>query len=366
MLIYLYVNVYHSSDYPAHVRQALRGEGYSLVSLMVVLLHKIDASNTLFIAFMAIATAVTVYACAFFIRTVMELLGKDCDQKTLIPIAASTVFICKLCIPEWSGYYYQGAFATQSWHNSTYTLMRLFAILTLGFYFSIEREYKETIDIKKLALFTLSLALSNLSKPNFVIVFAPIMLVRLIIDFVSSKGKNFRNAFIFGCCVLVSCVVLIFQFRTSFPGEGESGVAFSVSNAIAFLTKDKKLPLYLLLNYAFPIYVSYLVYFKSGRKKVLNRRIITESWMMVLFSILVYMFIVETGPRAADGNFGWGMPFFGYLIFAVCIGYLETMHKEGRISDEQYLAGKILYFAHIFFGIFYFGLLLLGYLSWGF
>ena len=366
VLIFSYVNRFTSSDYPAHIRQALRGEGYSLVSFMVRLLNKVDASNTLFIAFMALMTALTVMACAFYLSCVMKLLKQERSVSAYVPIALSALFLCKLCIPEWSPYFYVNAFVTQSWHNSTYTLMRLFAILTMAYYFIVEDVYREKIILKDLVLFTLALAFADLSKPNFVIVFAPVMLYRLVFDFLASKGKTFRNAFLFGVCVLIASAVLLFQFKTSFPEGGENGVAFSVANALAYVNRDKKLPLYFILNYAFPIYVTVLMIMNRKKAKGMNKRILAENWAMAILSILVYLFITETGPRAADGNFGWGMSFFAYALFMCAYAYLEAMYSKSVIDRDHYLAGKFLYFLHIFFGIFYFGLLLLGYLSWGF
>ena len=85
---------------------------------------------------------------------------------------------------------------------------------------------------------------------------------------------------------------------------------------------------------------------------------------MSAFSILVSLALKETGPRANDGNFGWGIPFFSYLLFVTGIVYLIALKKRNMIKDEEFLIGRILYILHIIFGVFYIGLMLMGYLSW--
>ena len=364
-LIFLYVNVFSSSDYPSHIRSSLRGDGYSLISFLVIISYKLTGSSFTFVLVMSLITTLTVYGCAFYIKTILSLLGEKVELYKIIPVSSANLFICKLCIPEWSGYYYEGSLVTQPWHNSTYTAMRLFAIITMAYYFLIENEYKENINMKYCVMFSLFLLLSNLSKPNFIIVFAPVMLFVLIYDFIKTRTKSFRNAFIFGMCIVVTLFVLVIQYTILFSASDGSGTILSFDNAIGYISKDKKFILYLLLNYCFPLYASYLIVVNKKRIKQLYCRPIIENWLMAVFSILVYLFIVETGHRSADGNFGWGMPFFAYSLFSTCLAYLYVFHKNKAIDDKHYQIGKTIYLLHIIFGLFYFGLLLMGYLSWG-
>ena len=95
------------------------------------------------------------------------------------------------------------------------------------------------------------------------------------------------------------------------------------------------------------------------------KTLMRETWAMNLVSLFTYFFIIETGSRRADGNFGWGAPFFAYLLFIVCGCILYKMRKMQLVSEEEYITAKHIYGIHILFGICYFFLLLLGYLSWG-
>ena len=364
-LLYRYSYIYSTSDYPAHIRYALGGEGYSVVSSIIILSNWLFHSVVPFLVFMAFVIVMSVVITALYMKKILNLSGFDINIYELIPLSSTLLFLCKLCIPEWSPFFYKkDAFVTQPWHNSTYTAMRLFAMVTMCIYMNMEREYQNSIIFKRYALFTFSLLFTNLAKPNFVIVFAPVMLLMLIYDFFKTKGKSFRNAFLFGCCVLIACFVLLGQYKTLFPSEGDSGMAFSVTNAISYIFKDKKFPLYLLLNYAFSIYVTVLFAKNTKKINMAEKRFFMQICMMNIISILIYLFIVETGPRAADGNLGWGMPFFAYLLFATCLAYLRVLKEKKIITIEQYNFGRYLYYSHIIFGVFYFGTLLMGYISW--
>ena len=365
-LLYSYVYRFNTSDYQAHIRHSLRGEGYSIMSVLIRLCNRLTGGNITILVLMALFTTATVIAAAYLIQSLLTQLNVKTDIDSLIPVSATLLFICKIAIPEWSPFYYQDSYATQPWHNSTYTLMRLFGTLVIMMYFIIRKDYLKKLNWKECLLFSFFLLLTNLSKPNFLLGFAPVMLVILIKDFIASRGRSFRNAFLFGLCVLVTASVLLLQYNENFPTDGDAGgIAFSVSNAVDFIMKDKKIVLHMALNYLFPLYVTYLYLKKKKQAEPFMKTLMAETWMMNLLSLFTYFFIIETGSRRADGNFGWGTPFFAYLLFIVCGCILYKMKKMKLITKEEYITAGHLYAAHIIFGLAYFFLLFLGYLSWG-
>ncbi len=364
VLFYRYIFELQTSDFPAHIKRSLAGRGYSINLLLFPLFYKLTGSYFGIVFLMSLFTVGTVIATALFLKCMSSELHEERDLYSLIPLSASLIFISKLCIPEWSPYYYKGSISTQPWHNSTYIEMRLFGILALLMYFKIRKEYLTKIRRKELLLFFLALSLTNISKPNFVIAFSPVMLFVLVRDFLLSRGKSFKNAFFFGLAVLISCGVLLLQYSAMFPSEGASGVAFSVTNAVAYLSKDRKFPLHVLLNFAFPVYVAYLLFRNRKQLDLFSRQLSLEMWAMNILSFLVSIFIIETGPRQADGNFEWGNFFFAFALFAVSLLMLKKMKREEMISDGEYATARLIYLAHVVLGIFYFGLLIIGYLSW--
>ncbi len=94
--------------------------------------------------------------------------------------------------------------------------------------------------------------------------------------------------------------------------------------------------------------------------------------LMMLFAFAESFFVRETGTRANDGNFTWGLSFCYYLVFcmssAFFIGnvsdYLKTKKKPnttGSILPPPYiLVSSFLFLLHLACGIEYFILISLG------
>ncbi len=364
VLFYRYIYQLRTSDFPAHIEHSLEGRGYSINLFLIPLFYKLGNSYLGIVFLMAALTSGTVYATALFLKKIMKLIGEENDLSSLIPFSASLLFICKLCIPEWSPYFYKASISSQPWHNSTYIEMRLFATLTLMMYFIIRRDYLKKIEWKKLLLFFVFLFLTNMSKPNFVLCFSPIMLLVLIYDFIITKGKSFKNAFLFGVVVLIACIILLFQYRIMYPSDGSSSIVISASHAIEYLLSDKKFPLYYLLNFCFPLYVAYLFFRNRKKLSVFENKMMLEVWLMNILSFLVSIFVTETGKRAGDGNYEWNNFYFAYIVFAVSMVFLKKMRKEKLITERQFVTAQNIYVMHVIFGVFYFGLLVIGYLSW--
>ena len=365
VLFYRYMYELYMSDFQAHLEHSLDGTTYSLNLILMPVFYKLTGSNMGIVILMSLLTVASVFTLSLFIRYILSIFDVDIDLYSIIPFGCSLMFISKLCIPEWSNYYYIGAFSTQPWHNSTYIEMRCLAMLTLILYFRIRKDYLEKISYRDCILFTLSLLITNFAKPNFLLAFAPAMLCVLIYDFIKTRGKSFKNAFIFGLCVLISCAVVLIQYTILFPSDGNSQVIISVEHALSYFVNDNKFFLYILLNYLFPLYVTYLFIVNRKKISVLNKKIFGEVWLMNIISILISMFVIETGRRALHGNFTWNNPFFAFVLFAVSMASLIIMKKKNIIENDLYLLGKAIYFLHFVMGLFYFVLLIMGYVPYG-
>lgn len=362
-LIYKFSMAQFSSDYPAHIKEAIRGEGYSFVSLIMAVCCGFFNSKLLLAFAMATVILLNVFTCAFFIKKILKLMNVNFDSKYLLLLSISTLFICKICVPEWSDYFYKYSLSTQSWHNSTFTFMRMISLVSLVVYFQILENYKEKISYKKCIVFTLVLFITNYAKPSFVLAFSPVMLYVLIRDFIKTKTSSFKNAFIFGVCVLISCSILLFQYKKSFgiTDDGNNTIAFSVMNLINYFVENKKFPLYFVLAFAYPIYISYLAIKNRKKLDLYSKTIFIQVWAMYIVSFFEKLLLVEVGPRAADGNFGWGSQLFSYILFITCICMQMKMKKENIVSDSKLAIANYTYALHIIYGIFYFALLLMGY-----
>lgn len=282
------------SDFRQHLKLAWSGKSYSLLSVCLIILYNIFHSEISLAVFMSIIVCSTIVCVSCLIRELLVVFGIDYEIWSALLIAISSVFLCNIYIPKFSPYFYTfNAVSTQPWHNPTYLLMRLFGIYALLLYFKLDKKYQNVFTLKKAFTFTIMIVLTNASKPNFIIAFAPTMLLFLFIDFIITKGKTLRQAIKFGSCVLISLPILIVQSFILFPGTDDSGIAFNYQRIswefIRMEVFDKAI-----VALAFPIFVT-IIYLVISKKDVYALRILGQSWCMFIIARLEALYIVERG-----------------------------------------------------------------------
>lgn len=349
-----FINSYYGpGDYLLHIEAAMNGNGYSLMQLIFRLSIKTFKTINIVPFVMATIYVLISIVCSWFIKVILELFSISTNIWNLYPIAVASLFVCKLCLPNWSQEYYYDSFVTQPWHNSTYILMKLFGFISLGLFFIIEKEYLEKISIKRIIFFTISLILVNFSKPNFIIGFAPIMLIVLIIDFIKEKGKCFLKCFIFGMCVLISCIILLYETKYLFPSGSNNGIAISFNHMFSVIFKDRKFIIRVILNFAFPIYIYILMIRNKEKIDSYAKKVYYQTLFMYILSFFEMLLLVETGDRFDDGNFGWGGLFFSNSLFIVSYCILYYLESKKIISKKEYYVGNFIFISHILFGLSY-------------
>lgn len=363
-LIYIYIyncciGVF-DSDYVEHINFALNGQYYSLCGIIIILFCGIIKSKVLFSLFMTIIVLLTTFMCALFIRSILKIMNTQIDFNYLLLLSIFTIFICKICVPNYAGYYVKECLSTQSWHNSTYTLMRFFAIPTLMFYFIIRNKYLDKVKVVECVTFIILLTLTNFAKPNFFIALAPVAFMYFFIDLIKSNGCSRKNILIFAVCFILSMPIFIFQYTRLFDANNSFGISFDNFIHVIF---NKSMPIYIVTNYAYPLYILYLT--------IINRKKIDKKSLAIYYQVLI-MFIVsfierftfvEIGARAAHGNFAWGHQLFSYFWFVISICMEIKLKKENIITNTQFVISNYTLLLHILYGICYFVLLLFGF-SW--
>lgn len=343
------------SDLPLHMATALDGRGYSLMASLFRCVYAVLPSYMSIIVLLMMISASTVFAVALF----LAFLLKDANDGKLlyykyIPLALGLMVVSTVYVPKVYPFFYSGTYLTQPWHNSTYLLMRLFGVLVLLVYFKMEEQYLTNVSVKDAILFAGLLTVTNYAKPNFIIAFAPMMLIYLIIDFVRTRGKSCLQNIKFGVCVLASLPILYVQSAILYPEGGESKIIFTLGNIMGLLSNWRVLP-YFVCGLLFPLVVTLLLWIKGKMSKRL-----WQSWVMWGISWLQRMFLTETGYRAGHGNFGWGVRFFSFVLVAVCATEWIRAYKNKQLTAKEFYIGCICLLLHIVCGIYYYI-----YLLWG-
>ena len=348
-----------TSDFADHIDEALNKESYSLMGFMMLFCYTITGSVHSIGYFSAALIVLTILVAAFFIKRVLELMNVEIEYYEVLPPAIASLFICKLCIPDWSPYYYWNSFSTQPWHSPTYILMRLFAIPAMYFYFKIQKKYLQEVNFIDLLIFALLAFAVNFAKPSFMIAFAPVMLIILIKDFIFTKGKSFKNAFFFGLCILFGCTIMLFQTQNLYPEGGDTTVVISFANAAKMFSENKKYFFNMPFDFAFPIFAAVLIWQNRKRFSEFDLGMYKQCWVMLIVSMLEYLFIREVGFRETHGNFRWGQQCFSYLIFIMSIVMLIKISTNSTDQEKELFAAKYTYYLHVVFGAAYFLLICL-------
>ena len=343
------------SDLTSHIANALNknSPSYSLTSIIYNLLYNYVGGKLAIAVFLSIVTILTIDVT----KKVLEYYMKSENEFLIWIYAILLNFAIAIYVPFIYPRWNVGVQEGNEWHNSTYICMKLLGMIALLIYFKIEKKYLKKIEIPEYILFCLILILVNSVKPNFIVVFAPTMLIFLIIDFFKNikNKKSIMNIIIFGCAVLISLPVLIFQSCALYGEDSESGIAISF---LALLKHYHKYPVFSIIqSAAFPIFI-----ILTNLKAVIKERKYLFIVVLNIVALIEYLFLIETGERAWDANFSWGYSFSLFMAFLISVTILYNSEKEERKYKETYFTiGYTLLALHILIGINFFIKLLMGF-----
>ena len=222
VLFYNYIIGKQFSDFGAHIKEAVNGEGYSMAHVLLKICYITGYGDKLISLMMTAVVLLTALVIACFIRayvgyTYFNRIGWGLSF--LIGITAT--LITQIYIPFiYPHFYVHDTTVAPNIHNTTFLFMRLFGWIVLLLYFYLSEHYFEEGKWRYYIAFTISLALVNFAKPNFILGFAPAMLLVLIYDFLKYLKKGNKRAFLytirFGICVLLSLPIVLIQAQMVF------------------------------------------------------------------------------------------------------------------------------------------------------
>lgn len=236
---------------------------------------------------------------------------------------------------------YLGKGAGNIWHNTSYSALVPFALISL--YYFKKCFIEENATRKDYIFMSIFMLLSLISKPNFIIAFLPSCCVFLIIK--NKKiGAIFKSLFE---GILVSIPCIIFLFIEFFSVYGSS----SVDSNIIFS------PFSVWSVYSHNILISLLLGLFFGLLYIY----INERWadpsieflmILVLTGFLIYILFAESGSRFYDGNFGWTYNICGLLFQTYCAieFYINYSFNNNRLVG---ILLWLVYSAHFFSGLIY-------------
>lgn len=333
----------YESDLPLHISMIIEdGWYYSFTAYAYKLLHMLFGGTTVGIAlFLGICATATVYLTESFVCR----LGKYREKTwfTLL-LALSLNFVMPVYVRAVGEYRYVSYQSGNIWHNSTYICMRLAALAALLSYFKLEEKYREGITWKEWCGFALLNFVCTGIKPSFLLVFSPVMGVFLLVDLF--RRVPLKRILIFGSALLPSGLVILWQNAVLFGEETGNGMEFRPWYTFALHANITKLAV------VCSVLFCGLVVLLTLKKMVSEKNYLFIAAMTVL-GFLEALCLVESGSRAADGNFLWGYSFCLFVLFAVCaVRWLEFSGKG--VQKVLRIGLGLVYAWHLYCGLYFF------------
>lgn len=344
-----------SSDLGAHIKSALSAEGMKGQYTITKPLYRFVYNYFYGELGIAILLAITTIATIIVTEKLLKYYLKEEKEFKLYLYAILLNFVIAIYIPFVSSTWNAGLQEPSEWHNSTYSIMKFIGLIAIIIYFKIEQNYLKKIGFKDWLVFCILLILVNLVKPNFILAFAPTMLIFLIMDFFRNvkNKKAILNMVIFGTAVLISLTVLIYQSLVLYGGDSQDGIVFGFMKSLK-LYSDYPI-LSLVQSLAFPLFI-----LLTNIKTIAKDRKHSFVWVMNTVALVEFLVISESGARSKDGNFDWGYNFTLMLVFISSVVILEKIKNEKTKNLAYIVFAYILLALHIISGLIYFGRILRG------
>jgi hypothetical protein len=140
--------------------------------------------------------------------------------------------------------------------------------------------------------------LTALAKPNFL--FSLLSAIPFFLFFCKKQGCHKEILFLF-ICGFTALIILALQTYVLYgaSSQSSSGIGFGVMEVWKIHAKYPLLNILLLTAFPLSVWFLFPEYWKDPRCCL--------AFLLALFSILIPIFIFESGPRKSAGNFFWGI-----------------------------------------------------------
>lgn len=366
LLVYLHYNQLQfevggpfEADTPYHIKIAVEDKFYySLTSFIYVFLYQFSCGDILTAVFLALCELTTIFGTYLLLKELWKKYEIKVGTAVTLLGATTLNFVMAFYVKAVNERHYIGYQNASIWHNSTYICMKLVGVFVLWYFLKLIDSYKQKLSIKQWIIFTILVALSTGVKPNFLMVFAPVMAIMLLADWI--RGTKFSRVFVFGLTVIPSLAVILLQNMVLFGADTGNGFTIKPFYTLAQRSDNPKIAL--VFSVLFPAIVG-LFHIKD----VWKDKLYLGSLLIWAFGFLEVFLFVESGARSKDANFMWGYSISLFILFLISfVRWLRDCLNKGFLGKAKairygYLvvAGTVFAY-HVISGIWFFGILLTG------
>lgn len=241
----------------------------------------------------------------------------------ILALALVCNFMIALFIPRFWSNMYLGTITGNLWHNPTYEVMRLFALIAIYFYLKICNAFtydndqsKKNMPILDWIIFCAAIIVATLIKPSFAVVFGPTLVIICVIDLIKDRSTLKRSLGI-ALCLFITLAILFIQYKLIYVDDTANRIAFGFADNWKHWRDD--LGYAMLQSFIFPliVFVGCYRYFFKTRNGML-------AFSMFIIGFCIYIFVYEDGPRFSHGNMSWSLLFATYYLNITCVIALIT------------------------------------------
>lgn len=366
LLVYLHYNQIlfevggpFEADTPYHIKMAVEDKFYySFTAFVYMFLYKLPFADLLTAIFLSLCEVATVFGTYLLLNELWKKYEIKVGAAVTLLGATALNFVMAFYVKAANARHYIGYQNASIWHNSTYICMKLLGVFVLWYFIKLLDVYKVKLSIKQWIIFTVLVAVSTGVKPSFLLVFAPVMAIMLLVDWI--RGTKFSRVFVFGLSVVPSLVIILWQNLVLFGSDTGNGFEIRPFYTLAQRSDNPKIAL--VLSVLFPAIVGFF-----HIKDVWKDKLYLGSLFIWAVGFLEVFLFAESGTRSKDGNFMWGYSIALFVLFLISfVRWLrDCKNKEflGKFKLLRYgylaIAGCVFAY-HFISGIWFFGILLTG------
>lgn len=366
LLVYLHYNQTlfevggpFESDLPYHIKMAVEDNWYySFTAFVYVFLYKFSCGNLLVGIFLALCQLLTVFGTYLLLKELWKHYEIKMSTGATLLCAMTLNFVMAFYVKSVNARHYIGYQNATIWHNSTYICMKMVGVFVLWYFLKLMDSYKTKLSVKQWISFMLLVALSTGIKPSFLMVFAPVMAIMLLMDWI--KGTKFSKVFLFGLTVIPSLLIILWQNVVLF-GE-DTGNSFLIKPFYTLAQRSDNPKIALLFSVLFPAIVGIF-----HIRDVWKDKVYLGSLMIWAFGFMEVFLFVESGTRSKDANFMWGYSISLFVLFVISLvrWIRDFKNKEflGKCKALRYgylVVTGATFTYHVISGLWFLGILLSG------
>ena len=346
---------YEFGDIPLHLKAALaKTGGYSLNTWVFYYLSKYTLPDNmgiaLFLAFVSTATIIVGYR---LLKYMDRKYNVGENNWILWVISCIVPFLGSIYIPKLYPYFYENTISPIVWHNATVIEMKLFGLISLLYFFRMYYE-AENISGKDWILFTIALLLCNAFKPSYMLGFAPVTGIWLLV-LLKKDRANFKKVILIGTGIVISALPLFCQWIELYGENGSNS-----GGGIAFVPGGRLLqtgePFFKVIC-GLPFVIIMMIFGYKWIEKDRTKELLGKFWFvngMTVVNFLIYSFFLEKTNSGA-GNLAWGLKGILYFTYLMDLYTLVRAYREYR---KQVLVISIIPVLQLASGVAYTALLL--------